>query len=113
LTDDHPGVQGEANRLLAWIVKNSKSSEVVKIVAAVGGVRCLVSLLAAEYAVMRNEALLAVALVAANATELPEQAVKSLREAAPNLSNILKDAKDEQTITNVAVVIKLLIPIGE
>ena len=23
-TDDHPGVQGEANRLLAWIIKNSR-----------------------------------------------------------------------------------------
>lgn len=23
-TEDHPGVQGEANRLLAWLIKNSR-----------------------------------------------------------------------------------------
>lgn len=24
VTEDHPGVQGEANRLLAWLIKNSR-----------------------------------------------------------------------------------------
>lgn len=24
-TEDHPGVQGEANRLIAWLIKNSRS----------------------------------------------------------------------------------------
>jgi len=26
-TEDHPGVQGEANRLLAWLIKNSRYTD--------------------------------------------------------------------------------------
>jgi hypothetical protein len=113
-TEDHPGVQGEANRLLAWIIKNSKRSEVIKTVAAASGVQCLVAMLAAEHAVMRNEALLALAMVAAVASDLPEETVQVLNDktTAAHLCTILKEAKDEPTAANALAVVKLLIPIG-
>lgn len=113
-TEDHPGVQGEANRLLAWIIKNSKRSEVIKTVAAESGVQCLVAMLAAEHAVMRNEALLALAMVASVVSELPDETVQVLKDktTAAHLCSILKGAKDEPTAANALAVIKLLIPIG-
>jgi hypothetical protein len=113
-TEDHPGVQGEANRLLAWVVKNAKSTEVVKEVAAASGVPRLAAMLSAEHAVMRNEAMLALAFVAAAAKELPQDTTQVLQEAstANSLCAILKDAKDKPTASNALAVIKLLVPIG-
>ncbi|XP_021934913.1 rap1 GTPase-GDP dissociation stimulator 1 isoform X2 [Zootermopsis nevadensis] len=62
-TEDHPGVQGEANRLLAWLIKNSKDQEVLTTILESGAVPYLVDMLIAEHAVMQNEALLALTLL--------------------------------------------------
>ncbi|PSN38110.1 hypothetical protein C0J52_00840 [Blattella germanica] len=56
-TEDHPGVQGEANRLLA-------NHEVMTTILEGGAVPYLVDMLTAEHAVMQNEALLALTLLA-------------------------------------------------
>ncbi|XP_059471652.1 GTPase-GDP dissociation stimulator vimar [Neocloeon triangulifer] len=114
-TDDHPGVQGEANRLLAWLVKNAKRSEVNKAVAAAGGVKCLASMLVAEHVVMRNEALLALALISSSAKDLPEATLNVFKDAttASNLSTVLKEAKDVPMTSNALAVIKLLVPIAK
>ncbi|XP_023716478.1 rap1 GTPase-GDP dissociation stimulator 1 isoform X2 [Cryptotermes secundus] len=63
-TEDHPGVQGEANRLLAWLIKNSRDQEVLTTILESGAVPYLVDMLTAEHAVMQNEALLALTLLA-------------------------------------------------
>ncbi|RZF48501.1 hypothetical protein LSTR_LSTR007779 [Laodelphax striatellus] len=64
-TDDHPGVQGEASRLLAWLVKNSRDRDVMGCMVAAGAVQQLVAMVTAEHAVMQGEALLALSLLAA------------------------------------------------
>ncbi|XP_034249361.1 rap1 GTPase-GDP dissociation stimulator 1 [Thrips palmi] len=76
--DCHAGVQGEASRLLAWIIKNSRSKDVGATVIQCCALPPLVSMLCSEHAVMRNEALLALTLV--SATQLPI-AEKSLAES--------------------------------
>lgn len=62
-TDDHPGVKGESVRLLAWIVKNSSSSQVKEVLCRAGALPHWVAMLASEHGVMQNEGLLALALV--------------------------------------------------
>lgn len=61
-TDDHPGVQGEANRLLAWLIKNSRDKEVLKVMIEINALPCLVKMVSVEHAVMQNEALLALVI---------------------------------------------------
>lgn len=58
-TDDHPGVQGEASRLLAWIIKNSKSKSVMEVLLDEGALPHLVAMINSEHEVMQNEALTA------------------------------------------------------
>lgn len=62
-TEDHPGVQGEANRLLAWLIKNSRDREVMGCMVSCGAVPRLVQMITAEHAVMQTEALLALTLL--------------------------------------------------
>ncbi|XP_045609415.1 rap1 GTPase-GDP dissociation stimulator 1 isoform X1 [Procambarus clarkii] len=63
-TTDHPGVQGESSRLLAWIIKNcGGDSSVITSLASAGCVAPLVLMLGSEHAVMVNEAALALVLV--------------------------------------------------
>uniref|UniRef100_A0A0A9YZP0 Rap1 GTPase-GDP dissociation stimulator 1-B n=2 Tax=Lygus hesperus TaxID=30085 RepID=A0A0A9YZP0_LYGHE len=64
-TDDHPGVQGEANRLLAWIIKNSRDREVIGKIVSCGGIECLVKMTQSEFVVMQAEAFLALHLTGA------------------------------------------------
>ncbi|KAG0729258.1 Rap1 GTPase-GDP dissociation stimulator 1 [Chionoecetes opilio] len=80
-TTDHPGVQGEASRLLAWIIKNCDGDvAVLASLVAAGCVEPLVLMLGSEHAVMVSEAALALSLAftsvpgreAAGATKLKE-----------------------------------------
>ncbi|KAL1139046.1 hypothetical protein AAG570_009107 [Ranatra chinensis] len=64
-TEDHPGVQGEANRLLAWIIKNSRDREVIGKMVSCGVVSSLVGMISAEHTVMQAEAFLSLNLVTA------------------------------------------------
>ncbi len=57
-------VSGEANRLVAWLVKHSRDGEVMRRVVHHGGVPHLVNMVNAEHAVMQNEALVALTLIA-------------------------------------------------
>jgi len=57
---------GEANRLLASLIKNSRSSEVMKCSASEGALKNLVAMSAAEHVLMQNEALIALNLFAAS-----------------------------------------------
>lgn len=76
--EEHAGVKGEATRLMASMIKNSKSSQVMRNIVRVDGLPHLVAMATSEHVVMQNEALVALNLVAS--TVLGE-AVASLREA--------------------------------
>ncbi|XP_022236042.1 rap1 GTPase-GDP dissociation stimulator 1-like [Limulus polyphemus] len=63
-TEDHPGVKGEAIRLLAWLVKHSRSSDVMRLLIKEGGVPQLLNMIQSEHQIMQNEALLALNIMA-------------------------------------------------
>ncbi len=65
---------GEANRLVAWLVKHSRNAEVMRAVVAHGATPHLVNMVNAEHAVMQNEALVALTLIAT--TILGERLIK-------------------------------------
>uniref|UniRef100_A0A3Q1HNM4 Uncharacterized protein n=1 Tax=Anabas testudineus TaxID=64144 RepID=A0A3Q1HNM4_ANATE len=62
---DHAGVRGEASRLLAALIRHSRSPEVVRAVAKADGVRHLISMATSEHVIMQNEALVALAIASA------------------------------------------------
>ncbi|XP_058882275.1 rap1 GTPase-GDP dissociation stimulator 1-B-like isoform X3 [Acipenser ruthenus] len=59
---DHAGVRGEANRLLAALIRHSRAPEVVKAVTRAEGVQHLISMAMNEHVIMQNEALVALAI---------------------------------------------------
>ena len=63
-TQDHPGIQGEASRLLAWLVKHSRDQKVVKTLVKLGALPPLVRMIDTEHPIMQNEALIALNLFA-------------------------------------------------
>ncbi|GIY16756.1 hypothetical protein CDAR_558051 [Caerostris darwini] len=62
--EDHPGVKGEATRLLAWLAKNSKSVSVMKNLVKADALAPIISMMKSEHVVMQNEALVAISLIA-------------------------------------------------
>ncbi|XP_037637402.1 rap1 GTPase-GDP dissociation stimulator 1 isoform X1 [Sebastes umbrosus] len=62
---DHAGVRGEASRLLAALIRHSRSPEVVHAVAKADGIRHLISMATSEHVIMQNEALVALAIASA------------------------------------------------
>ncbi|KAK1164457.1 rap1 GTPase-GDP dissociation stimulator 1-like isoform X1 [Acipenser oxyrinchus oxyrinchus] len=59
---DHAGVRGEANRLLAALIRHSRAPEVVKAVTRVEGMQHLITMATNEHVIMQNEALVALAI---------------------------------------------------
>ncbi|XP_068597213.1 rap1 GTPase-GDP dissociation stimulator 1 [Brachionichthys hirsutus] len=87
---DHAGVRGEASRLLAALIRHSRSPEVVGAVAKAAGVQHLISMATSEHVIMQNEALVALAI----ATAIDIESMKDpLREAEllPMLKKMLED----------------------
>jgi len=74
---DNPGIRSEAVRLIAWLVKNSRSKEVMEIVVAKGGFPHLANMVQSEHVVMQNEALISITLIFSN---LPEDQLVDLTE---------------------------------
>ncbi|XP_063166899.1 rap1 GTPase-GDP dissociation stimulator 1 isoform X4 [Candoia aspera] len=62
---DHAGVMGESNRLLSALIRHSKSKDVIRTIVQSGGVKYLVTMATSEHVIMQNEALVALALIAA------------------------------------------------
>uniref|UniRef100_A0A8C9AYT3 Rap1 GTPase-GDP dissociation stimulator 1 n=1 Tax=Prolemur simus TaxID=1328070 RepID=A0A8C9AYT3_PROSS len=62
---DHAGVMGESNRLLSALIRHSKSKDVIKTIVQSGGIQHLVTMATSEHVIMQNEALVALALIAA------------------------------------------------
>ncbi|XP_062604562.1 rap1 GTPase-GDP dissociation stimulator 1-like [Saccostrea cucullata] len=61
--DEHAGVQGEGTRLLASLVKNGRSVELMRNVIKCQGIPPLVAMVSSEHLVMQNEALVALTLI--------------------------------------------------
>lgn len=56
--------KGESTRLMAWLVKNSRSEEVMRNIIRADGIPHLVAMATSEHVVMQNESLVAVTLMA-------------------------------------------------
>ncbi|KAM4030251.1 rap1 GTPase-GDP dissociation stimulator 1-like isoform 1-T1 [Anomaloglossus baeobatrachus] len=87
---DHVGVRGEANRLLASLLRHSKSQDVVKAIEQAKGVKHLVSMTTSEHAIMQNEALIALAIASAINLEVVEETFKE-SELVSILHKVLQD----------------------
>ncbi|KAM4730330.1 rap1 GTPase-GDP dissociation stimulator 1-B isoform 1-T1 [Anableps anableps] len=87
---DHTGVRGEASRLLAALIRHSRSPEVVCAVARADGVRHLISMATSEHVIMQNEALVALAIASAVDIESMKDPF-SEAELLPMLKNMLDD----------------------
>uniref|UniRef100_A0A8C5FE48 Si:dkey-191g9.5 n=1 Tax=Gadus morhua TaxID=8049 RepID=A0A8C5FE48_GADMO len=87
---DHAGVRGEANRLLAALLRYSRNAEVVRAVSKADGVKHLITMATSEHVIMQNEALVALAIAAAIDKECMHD---TLREAQllPTLQKMLDD----------------------
>ncbi|XP_015120717.1 rap1 GTPase-GDP dissociation stimulator 1-B isoform X2 [Diachasma alloeum] len=68
-TEDAPGVQGEANRLIAWLVTNSRNKDVVSLIIKHGAIEYLSKMVIAPHALMQNEALLSLTIMTAMALD--------------------------------------------
>ncbi|XP_012135556.1 visceral mesodermal armadillo-repeats isoform X2 [Megachile rotundata] len=76
--EDHPGVQGEANRLIAWLINNSRDKEIVLLVIEHGAIKHLAKMLTAQHLLMQNEALISLTIMTISSLAECE---KSLLEA--------------------------------
>ncbi|NWR31111.1 GDS1 protein, partial [Tachuris rubrigastra] len=89
-TNDHTGIRGEANRLLASILHHNRSQEVVKAIQEAQGVKHLVSMTTSEHAAMQNEALNALAVASAIDLEILEESFKE-SQLIQSLHRLLRD----------------------
>nr|XP_034184721.1 rap1 GTPase-GDP dissociation stimulator 1-B isoform X1 [Osmia lignaria] len=76
--EEHPGVQGEANRLIAWLINNSRDKGITVSVIEYGAIKHLVKMLTAQHVLMQNEALISLTITT---TISLEECEKSLLEA--------------------------------
>lgn len=108
---DHPGVQGEASRLLAWIIKNCEGDTgVVTSLVAAGCVAPLVLMLGSEHVLMVSEAALALALVFTTTPGREAAGATKLKEVAPF---VLKNHYlSPEILANVLSMLTALLPLG-
>ncbi|XP_025092022.1 rap1 GTPase-GDP dissociation stimulator 1-like isoform X4 [Pomacea canaliculata] len=106
--EEHAGVKGEAVRLLASMIKNSKSSQVMRNIVREEGLPHLVSMATSEHLVMQNEALIALTLVAST---IPGDAAVSLKEAdlVGTVSGLVKNkSAPAELLCNVLTLVRSL-----
>lgn len=87
---DHAGVRGEASRLLAALIRHSRSPEVVREVARANGIRHLICMASSEHVIMQNEALVALAITTAIDIESMKDPFREA-ELLPVLKKMLED----------------------
>ncbi|XP_074686591.1 rap1 GTPase-GDP dissociation stimulator 1-B-like isoform X2 [Strix aluco] len=88
--NDHIGVRGEANRLLASILRHNRSQEVVKAIREAQAVKHLVSMTTSKHAALQNEALNALAIASAIDLETLEGSFKE-SQLVQSLHKLLQD----------------------
>lgn len=106
-TADHPGVQGEANRLIAWIMNNSRDKQIALSIIKHGAVQHLVNMLLAQHALMQNEAILGLTIL----TRIcPTESEELLIEAdfGSNMREFFKARADDLDIHIVLNALSLL-----
>uniref|UniRef100_A0A674MBM0 Si:dkey-191g9.5 n=1 Tax=Takifugu rubripes TaxID=31033 RepID=A0A674MBM0_TAKRU len=82
---DHAGVRGEACRLLAALIRHSRSP-----VSHIGGVQHLISMATSEHVIMQNEALVALTIAAATDLESMTEVSRG-SQLLPVLGSLLQD----------------------
>ncbi|XP_067091783.1 rap1 GTPase-GDP dissociation stimulator 1-B [Osmerus mordax] len=87
---DHAGVRGEANRLLAALIRHSRNLEVIHAVTKADGVRHLISMATSEHVIMQNEALVALAIASAIDMDSMQDSFQEA-ELLPTLQKMLED----------------------
>lgn len=105
-TEDHPGVQGEANRLQAWLVKNSGCSRVMRTIVDKGGLPFLVAMTMSEHEVMQIEALLALTLICHTLLDVVEPIVIESHLSSNLLTLLSRDTTSQAVKCNTLAVIK-------
>ncbi|XP_026710467.1 rap1 GTPase-GDP dissociation stimulator 1-like isoform X2 [Athene cunicularia] len=88
--NDHVSVRGEANRLLASILRHNRSQEVVKAIQEAQAVKHLVSMTTSKHAALQNEALNALAIASAIDLETLEESFKE-SQLVQSLHKLLQD----------------------
>lgn len=86
----HPGVSGEATRLLASLIKHSGSTKVMETIVQSGGLPRLVGMATSEHPLMQNEALVGLTLIAASHLESAES-VLSDSKLLSTINTILQE----------------------
>ncbi|XP_039623960.1 rap1 GTPase-GDP dissociation stimulator 1 isoform X2 [Polypterus senegalus] len=89
-SQEHAGVRGEANRLLAALIRHSRAPEVVYAVIQANGGKHLISMARSEHVIMQNEALIALAIASAVTIETVEGSFKD-GGIVPTLQQMLDD----------------------
>ncbi|XP_015271458.1 PREDICTED: rap1 GTPase-GDP dissociation stimulator 1 isoform X3 [Gekko japonicus] len=94
---DHAGVMGESNRLLSALIRHSKSKDVIKTIVQSGGIKHLVTMATSEHVIMQNEALVALALIAALELATAEKDLESA-QLVQILHRLLSDERSAPEI---------------
>ncbi|XP_051041358.1 rap1 GTPase-GDP dissociation stimulator 1 isoform X4 [Phodopus roborovskii] len=94
---DHAGVMGESNRLLSALIRHSKSKDVIKTIVQSGGIKHLVTMATSEHVIMQNEALVALALIAALELGSAEKDLESAK-LVQTLHRLLADERSAPEI---------------
>ncbi|XP_054262952.1 GTPase-GDP dissociation stimulator vimar [Macrosteles quadrilineatus] len=112
-TEDHPGVQGEANRLLAWLIKNSRDRDVMGVMVQCGAVARLVAMITAEHAVMQTEALLALSLLTAMRMSDAEPSLVSCNVGQQIVSLVTSSQVQREVFQNVLALVGTMVTSGD
>ncbi|XP_026528458.1 rap1 GTPase-GDP dissociation stimulator 1 isoform X4 [Notechis scutatus] len=94
---DHAGVMGESNRLLSALIRHSKSKDVIRTIVQSGGIKHLVTMATSEHVIMQNEALVALALIAALELATAEKDLESA-QLVQILHRLLSDERSPPEI---------------
>lgn len=108
-TPDMVGVNSEASRLLAWLVKNAyrlrenstrSNDSLQKLIQVSGAIDVLVKMLAAAHVVMQNEAIIALTII--TTSQNTENFIKILIEVnlADSIMEFIQRVAETERITN-------------
>ncbi|KAK2186270.1 hypothetical protein NP493_207g02024 [Ridgeia piscesae] len=95
--EEHAGVKGEASRLVASLVKHSRSSTVMKNIVSHGGIVPLVNMATSEHVMMQNEALVAMTMISVSILDDAAAALVD-SELVPILKTMLSSDKTQLEI---------------
>ncbi|XP_065205375.1 GTPase-GDP dissociation stimulator vimar [Planococcus citri] len=108
LTKDHPGVQGESIRFLAWIVKNCRKPDVLDVFIQCNAVPQMVEMIVSDHEVMQNEGLLAVTILSTVKLDLVEKVLLDSK-IGEKIVRLLKERKPKKEVfINVLTLIRQL-----